>query len=43
MNTYVSKIELYNKYDKNDMSPRSKDMLINKLIEYGIIAKVCNI
>ena len=42
MNTYVSKIELYNKYDKNDMSPRSKDMLINKLIEDGIIAKVCN-
>lgn len=42
MSTCVSKIELYNQYDKNDMSPRSKDMLINKLINDGIIAKVHN-
>ena len=42
MNTYLSKVELYNKYEKNDMSSRTKDMLIKKLIEDGIITKICN-
>ena len=42
MNTYLSKAELYNKYEKNDMSSRTKDMLIKKLIEDGIITKICN-
>ena len=42
MNKYLSKVELYNKYEKNDMSPRTKDMLIKKLIEDGIITKICN-
>jgi hypothetical protein len=42
LNTYLSKVELYNKYEKNDMSPRTKDMLIKKLIEDGIITKICN-
>jgi len=42
LNTYLSKVELYNKYEKNDMSSRTKDMLIKKLIEDGIITKICN-
>ena len=42
MSTYLSRVELYNKYEKNDMSPRTKDMLIKKLIEDGIITKICN-
>ena len=42
MNTYLSKVDLYNKYEKNDMSSRTKDMLIKKLIEDGIITKICN-
>ncbi len=42
MNTYLSKVELYNKYEKNDMSSRTKDMLIKKLIEDGVITKICN-
>lgn len=42
MNTYLSKVELYNKYEKNDMSSRTKDMLIKKLIADGIITKICN-
>ena len=42
LNTYLSKVDLYNKYEKNDMSSRTKDMLIKKLIEDGIITKICN-
>lgn len=36
LNTYLSKVELYNKYEKNDMSPRTKDMLIKKLMSQNV-------
>ncbi len=42
MNNFTSKNELYNQYKKNNMSQRSKALLINKLIEDGVIAKINN-
>lgn len=42
MNDFTSKNELYNQYKKNNMSQRSKALLINKLIEDGVIAKINN-
>lgn len=42
MSTYISSLELYNKYNKSNASPRSKAMLIAKLIEDGVIVKVDN-
>jgi len=42
LNNYLSKIELYEQNEKNTMSPRTKALLIKKLIEKGIIAKVEN-
>jgi hypothetical protein len=42
LKNYLSKIELYEQNEKNTMSPRTKALLIKKLIEKGIIAKVEN-
>ncbi len=42
LSTYLSKIDLYNQYNKIDASPRAKDMLISRLSEAGVIAKTEN-
>lgn len=42
MNKYLSKIEIYNQYAKSGLSPRSRALLISKLIERGVIAKIDN-
>lgn len=42
LNTYLSNEQLYRQYDKNNLSLRSKAILINKLVGDGVIAKVAN-
>ena len=42
MNIYLSKNQIYNQYNKNNNSLRTKALLISQLISKGVLAKIDN-